>query len=400
MKTANIISMHPGKQHNFEQAEQLIKYFPSYRHVTGFAIAKNTLSKLKFLPRYILNEMHKRSVSEEVANHTDVFPWYEFLYKLRYMTHKSLPYGNFFLKRNTFFQKRFLRNYTPPRIFIGFDNSSALIFKRWKGKSILILDLTIAIPQYKKKLAQEYNLKTLTLDNLTRLDDVWYDTYKTELQLADYILCGSEFVKNSCLYFGIEENKLVVISYGANLEKFTPNILPEKRKEEPFKIAFVGNISYRKGADVLLRAWEKFIEKYANCELHFYGNIQIDLGEFVLQKVFFHGFIAQDELIKHLSESHVSILPTFFEGSSYAIYQSMALGLAVVTTKNCGSIIKNMENGIIVDYGCDVQIFNALTILKEQRDLRLELSNKAMLDVKEYGWDSYGIKLQKFISTL
>lgn len=400
MKMPDIISMHPGKQHNLEQAEQLIKHFPSYKHVTGFAISTKTLSKLKFLPPFILKEITKRIVSEEVAHHTTIFPWYEVLYKFKIMLGNSLTYGNFFLKRNQYFQKKFLQKYEPSKIFIGFDNSSALVFKKWKGQTILILDLTIAIPQYKKKLATEYNLSQITIENLINLDDVWYDTYKTELELADYVLCGSEFVKNSCLYFGVPQEKLVVIPYGANLTKFAPKILPEARKEEPFKIAFVGNVSYRKGADVLLRAWEAFLKKYNNSELHFYGNIQLDINNCFLEKVFFHGFIVQDELIQQLSEAHVSILPTFFEGSSYAIYQSLALGLAVITTKNCGSIIEHMNNGIIIDYGSEKQIFDALGLLKEQRELRLKLSKKAMEDVKHYSWDSYGTKLQKFISTL
>jgi len=398
MKTADIISLHPGKQHNLEQAEQLIKYFDSFRHITSFAVSQDTLRKYRFLPSAILEEMKKRSVNRKLAAHTDLFPLYEFLYKLKRFFNKALEYDDFFLKRNRYFQRKFLKKYKPSRIFIGFDNGSELVFEQWKGKSVLILDLTIAIPQYKRKLAEKYDLSEEAISNLTKLDDVWYQTYERELTLADYILCGSEFVKDSCIYFGVPHEKLVVIPYGANLEKFQPLVLPEARKDTPFKIAFVGNVSYRKGADVLLKAWKEIFARYEDAELHFYGNMQIDTAGYNLKNVFFHGFILQDELIRNLSESHVSILPTFFEGSSYAIYQSMALGLAVVTTQNCGSIVKHRENGIIIEYGSVAQIIDAVSILKEQRDLRLRLSNNAMRDVRDYSWESYGVKLKNFIS--
>ena len=200
--------------------------------------------------------------------------------------------------------------------------------------------------------------------------------------------------------FRDKEEKLKVIPYGANLDKFAPLTLPERRSENCFKIAFIGNVSYRKGADVLLRAWEKLAENNENIELHFFGNVQIELNAYNLKNVFFHGFIIQSEMVKALAGFHISILPTFFEGSSIAVYQSMALGLAVVTTYNCGSIIKNMENGIIIEYGSEAQIHEALTLLIQDRNLRLKLSEAAMLGIKDYTWNNYGFKLKNFIATL
>jgi glycosyltransferase involved in cell wall biosynthesis len=399
MKAADIISVHPGKQHNLEQAEQLTQYFDSIKHITSIAFSKSTLQKFSFLPKKVLNEMGKRSISAKAAANVDMYPWLELLYKWKKLSRSDIP-NNFFKKRNKLFQKRILKKYTPPKIFIGFDTSSEYIFEAWKGKATLVLDMTIAAPQYKKRLALDYELSEDKLNNLIEGDDIWYDTYRKEVELSDFILCGSEFVRQSCLYLGAEEKKLKIIPYGANLQKFVPLTMPSNRQDKPFKIAFVGNVSYRKGADVLLNTWEKLIKKYNFIELHFYGNLQIDVKNFCLKNVFFHGFILQEELIRYLSESHISILPTFFEGSSYAIYQSMALGLAVVTTPNCGSIIKNMENGILIDYGSEVQIYNTLSCLIENHDLRLRLSKTAMNDIQYYTWDSYGLKLKDFISNL
>lgn len=399
MKTAEIISLHPGKQHNLEQIEQLATYQNSVKHITSFAVSNETINRLKFLPDGVLSEMKKRSASKEVTQHIHTMPWYELVYKFKRFSGQHISY-DFFKNRNAFFQKSFLKKYNPSKIFIGFDTSSSLIFEKWKGKSTLILDLTIAIPQYKKKLAEEYNLSQSVIDKLTKGDDVWYDVYKKELELADYILCGSEFVKDSCLYLGKKEEQLKVIPYGANLSRFVPAITPEQRSEEPLKLAFIGNVSYRKGADVLLRAWEKIVQKYKNVELHFFGNLEIDLKGFSQKQVFFHGFITQDKLIEHLSKCHISILPTFFEGSSYAIYQSMAMGLAVITTKNCGSIVKNSENGLIIKYGSEDQIETAISQLIEDRKYRIQLADKAMVDIKNYTWNSYGVRLNQFISNL
>jgi glycosyltransferase involved in cell wall biosynthesis len=396
MKSADIISIHPGKQHNLEQAEQLTQYFDSVKHITSIAFSKSTVKKWRFLPTKILNEMGKRSINSKASYHVDTYPWLELLYKWKRISRQDISNG-FFKNRNRLFQKYILKKYAPPKIFIGFDTSSEYIFEEWKGKSILILDLTIAAPQYKKKLAIDYELSEDKLEKLLNGDEIWYDTYRKELELSDFVLCGSDFVRQSCLYLGVNEKRLKIIPYGANLEQFIPLIMPSNRPKKPFKIVFVGNVSYRKGADVLLRAWENLIKEYDFIELHFYGNLQIELKGFYLKNVFFHGFILQDDLIKKLSESHVSILPTFFEGSSYAIYQSMALGLAVVTTPNCGSIVKNMQDGILIDYGSEIEIYNALSLLINNPDICLGLAETAMCNIQEYTWKNYGKKLQNFI---
>ena len=184
MKTADIITLHPGKQHNFEQAEQLINYFPSVKHITSLCVSRKTVSRLSFLPKKVLDEINKRSIPNAAAQQTDIYPLYELFYKIKRLSKKNLPYS-FFKKRNEHFQKRVLEKYTPPEIFIGFDTSSQLIFDKWKGCSTLILDLTIAIPQYKRKLAEQYHLPESTIKNLTNGDEVWYETYEKELKLAD-----------------------------------------------------------------------------------------------------------------------------------------------------------------------------------------------------------------------
>ena len=197
-----IITVHPGKQHNFEQIEQLAKHFKSVKHITSVAFSSHTIDKLRFLPRKILKELEKRSIDAKTSKHISIYPLLELFYKWKRLTKQSIS-NDFFKKRNRLFQLHVLKKYEPPKIFIGFDTSSELIFEKWKGKTILLLDLTIAPPLFKKKLADDYKLPTAKAQNLTNGDEIWYNTYQKELELADFILCGSYFVKESCMYLGI-----------------------------------------------------------------------------------------------------------------------------------------------------------------------------------------------------
>ncbi|HEV7621133.1 MAG TPA: glycosyltransferase family 4 protein, partial [Flavisolibacter sp.] len=167
---------------------------------------------------------------------------------------------------------------------------------------------------------------------------------------------------------------------------------PEHVCSEKIKIAFIGNVSYRKGADVLLRVWGRIMQACSNVELHFYGNLQMDIPSSV-PGTFFHGFISQAKLIKELQSMDISVLPSFFEGSSIAIYQSMALGLAVLTTPNAGSIITDKRNGLLIPYGDEQQLFEKLLLLISDREYRKYLSENALSDIKNYTWDQYGKRL-------
>jgi glycosyltransferase involved in cell wall biosynthesis len=114
-------------------------------------------------------------------------------------------------------------------------------------------------------------------------------------------------------------------------------------------------------------------------------------------KVFFHGFINQDALIDELKTAHISILPSFLEGSSYAIYQSMAMGLAVITTPNAGSIVEDQKNGILIKYGSVDELTDALLLLIQDARLRQSLGQQAQQDVQHFTFDDYGRKLNSLL---
>ena len=116
-----------------------------------------------------------------------------------------------------------------------------------------------------------------------------------------------------------------------------------------------------------------------------------------LERAFYHGFINQDNLVEELKTAQISILPSFLEGSSLAIYQSMAMGLAVITTPNTGSIIQNNKNGLLVRYGSVDEITAGLRSLIGDKTLRTRLAAAAQADIQEYSWDNYGKKLNDLL---
>ncbi len=395
MTQADIISFHPGRQHNFEQAVQLHRLFHGFRHVTSLHFTAATVKGVSKYAKKIGGALEKRS-SPLPGNIVHAIPNHEIGLLLQRARGKALGPQDF-VRRNEQFQRSLLRKFAPPKVCIGYDTSSWVVFEAWKGKSKLVLDLSIAVPQYKKTLAAELGGNTEMLNNLTQGDEHLYGIYEKELDLADVVLCGSQFVKDSCLSLGVSEKKLKVLPYGADLEKFraAPHWLPKESGKT--KIVFVGSVNHRKGADILLKMWPEIAAAFPAAELHFFGGVSIDLPQ-NLPQVHFHGFVAQKDLVAEMRTAQISVLPTFFEGSSLAIYQSMAMGLAVVTTPNAGSVITPGKNGLLVPYGSEAALKDALVQVLANADYRETLATAARRDIQQYTWDNYGVNLANIIT--
>src|SRR5450631_205932 len=296
-----ILSIHPRKQHNFEQAAVLAELFPKrIKHITGIYFAPFLVRLVRRIsPRYA-NKIGKRSFYKLPGKYVISLPATE-IRKWRLERKQGPAHLSDFLELNEYWQKSVLRHIDPPQICISYDGVSNLLFRNWKNKSKLILDLTIGIPQYRIKILHGDLFQNHMLEEVDEVRRRLFATYKEEVELADMILCGSEFTRKTVVYFypGFEA-KCKVLPYGADLGKYD---FPERlfSKEEKLKFVFVGRLSWRKGADLLIDAWREFIVTHPGSELHFFGipdqEVKIDN---LPENCFVHGWMASADLIDQL----------------------------------------------------------------------------------------------------
>ena len=88
----------------------------------------------------------------------------------------------------------------------------------------------------------------------SKLDDRFVPIFKN----ADEIWTPSNFSRNAFINSGIDGNKIQIMPNGINPQLFKPfgNKYPLKTKKK-FKFLFVGGTIYRKGIDILIRAYTK-----------------------------------------------------------------------------------------------------------------------------------------------
>ncbi len=209
-----------------------------------------------------------------------------------------------------------------------------------------------------------------------------------EIELANHILVGSSFAKDTFVAEGVPEHKLVVIPYGVDTELFHPT--KKSDRSGRFNIVFVGQISQRKGLSYLLRAYERF--HGSKTSLMLIGKIQ---GDGAALKPWRHLFkhvphVPRSELASLFQQADVLVFPTLVEGMPLVVIEAMASGLPVITTPNGpGDIVRDGVDGFLVPPRDVDAIVRCLEQLRGNLDLRNWMGSNARARSQEFTWERY-----------
>lgn len=156
------------------------------------------------------------------------------------------------------------------------------------------------------------------------------------------------------------------------------------------KVTAIGRYTYQKGFDLLLKAWKIVIEQHPDWELYIYGEgdktkyqklaVELGLKNFFLEN-------ATPHIIDKYSESSIFVLSSRFEGFGMVIAEAMSCGVPVISFAcPCGpkDIIKNGEDGILVENGNIEQLAEKISFLIEKKDIRKKMGDKARINVKRF----------------
>ncbi len=109
-------------------------------------------------------------------------------------------------------------------------------------------------------------------------------------------------------------------------------------------ILFLGRIHFKKGLDLLLRAWKKIILRWPEAHLVLAGPdfegtrarmTALVEQEQLTQQVLFTGMLRDDLKWSALAAAECFVLPSFSEGLSVSVLEAMGVGLPVIVSEHC-----------------------------------------------------------------
>ncbi len=171
---------------------------------------------------------------------------------------------------------------------------------------------------------------------------------------ADRIIALSQTQKKEIGdLLSISDDQISVAGIGFNDKRFYH---AEKPPPSPVKILYAGKLSEAKGVPWLLQAIKKIEKSPLSFHLCVAGagtgkdyDKCISLSEEVREHVTFYGALKQENLAELMRESHIFVLPSFFEGLPLVLFEALASGCRVITTSLPGAreILQNVSEDFV-----------------------------------------------------
>lgn len=195
-----------------------------------------------------------------------------------------------------------------------------------------------------------------SIENAGILQKISLTLYRLGLKKASCV-----FFQNSpnCEFFKahriVQENCRIIPGSGVNLTDYS--LTPYPDADNNLRILFIGRIMKDKGVDELFEAAKIIRNKYSEvvfdvigfCDDQRYIKELEQLEQNNIVK--YHGY--QKDVQRFIKESHVTILPSYHEGTANVLLESAAMGRPVIATRVTGCS-ETYDDGI-TGLGCEVR---------------------------------------------
>lgn len=291
-----------------------------------------------------------------------------------------------------------------PDLVIGNDGAAELTFTAARG---------LGIPTLLNQVIGHDAVGTALLEEEYRRDPAFaarppgrrsplaLETRRRELRFADRILAPSSYVRDTLVEAGVAPERIALLPYGVDTRRFRPG--PEHavpRGGRPLRLLFVGQIGQRKGLRYLLEALRRLPRE--GYELTLAGSLAVPPAALAPYRGLYRHLPNQPYHRIHevFQAADVFVYPSLHEGSALAVYEALASGLPVVTTRNTGSVVRDGKEGLLVPIRDPEALAGALETLRGDEARRLEMAQAARRRAETFTWRRYAEDLEETVRSM
>jgi len=185
-----------------------------------------------------------------------------------------------------------------------------------------------------------------------------------------HICCSEHVIREMKKLFDIDKFHLYYSCPDLSKFKFT-------NQKKDIDVLYVGRLTPRKGADLLIHAINKIKDEVSRCVIAGHGELEQQIKNLIIEyglgeKVEFVGKIQRDEVVELLSRSKTFVLPARSrEPFPKALLEAMAIGTPVISAPVGGipEMIKDNFNGILFEAGSATALSEKIKLLLKDTEL-------------------------------
>jgi glycosyltransferase involved in cell wall biosynthesis len=282
-----------------------------------------------------------------------------------------------------------------------------------KGQS----EPVIQIGDFQRKYKNQYIYQDLSIDSIIDLKETKPWAYKyapftkssTELfkwranfQKEVYDNCKGIFTMSHWLrehlinYTGIPAEKVHYVGAGINLD--INKITNEKRYGN--KILFVGRDFYRKGGDLVVKAFLKLKEEMPEAELYVAGPKQkpIEICE-NSESIVFLGDISYDDLSRYFNMCDIFCMPSRFEPFGLVYIEALVYGMPCIVNNDFAmkEVVQDGVNGYLLSNENIDDLKEKMKLLLHNEAIKKNVFENREQYIKEYSWDTVAERMVNII---
>ena len=208
-----------------------------------------------------------------------------------------------------------------------------------------------------------------------------------KIVIASFLQDAIEQICNQKVY--------AIIPNGIDTAEFYPSV-PESQRNG---VGTIYGQSYQKDPETVLKVLENLRASRPETPLRVFS---LNRKPKDIPSEIYHRLPPLEKAREIYSRSMVWVLGSYSEGFGVPILEAMACGCAVVST-SCGGpedIIKNGENGFLVEVGDVKQIVNRVEELLDDGELRQRFVKNSQETLKKFSWESSIDQLEKALSNI
>ena len=145
-----------------------------------------------------------------------------------------------------------------------------------------------------------------------------------------------------------------IYHYGYFIEDPSRIIQSQNKNKDAIEIIFVGELTYRKGVDLLIKALEQLKGKNWELVIIGDGDRRQELQKLVISiglesKIHFMGARSNPDALNSINNSNLLVLPSRWDGWGAVVNEALMCGVPVICSDKCGAadLIRNGERGHI-----------------------------------------------------
>ncbi|MCB0663189.1 MAG: glycosyltransferase family 4 protein [Saprospiraceae bacterium] len=292
----------------------------------------------------------------------------------------------------------------PVLFYLWFEWRVPAVLKKIKADVFVSMDNFCSLKAKIPTLLIIHDLAYLHFPEQIQKKDLWFYRYYTPkyIQKADRIVTVSAFTKQDLLEnFPVNPEKVDVACNGCstNFRPLNPESVDYIRREvsngKPYFI-YVGAIHPRKNVGRLIMAFNRYKKQTgASTKLLIIGRKAWMTKE--AQKAFkesawkndilFKGFVPREKLPVYIGAALAMVYVSLFEGFGIPILEAMHAEVPVITSNVSSMPEVAGEAGLLVDPYDVESITEAMILIEEDVELRLELVKKGRQQRQNFTWN-------------